>query len=162
MDEPVGKIRTRIAEANEAAVAMGGRQFRQRRPADRIGAGRQPVEQHAEAVEIAPDGCRTAGENFRREIERRSRHLLAVALGLEIAAGAEVHQHDSSALFAHHIGGLDVAMHEPGCVNRREGAAQVEPDERRFASGKRPVLLENVLEREPADELHPEADATFD
>ena len=162
MHESVGKIRTRIAQPHESAVAMGSRQLRQRRPTDRIGAGRQPVEQHAEAVEIAPDGCRTAGENLRREIERRSRHLLAVALGLEIAAGAEVHQDDPAALFAHHVGGLDVAMHEPGCVNRREGAAQVEPDERRFARRKRPVLLEDVLEREPADELHPQADTTLD
>jgi hypothetical protein len=52
-------------------------------------------------------------------------------------------------------------MDEACGVNRRQRTAQIDPDERRFAGAERTVLVETLLERGAANQLHPETDAVI-
>ena len=60
---------------------------------------------------------------------------------------------------SHDVLGFDVAMDQPGGVNRRERPAQIDADQRRLASAQRPVLLQPLFERRATYQLHPQADA---
>jgi len=56
---------------------------------------------------------------------------------------------------------LDVARAEVGAMDRGDGAAHVEPDDRRFACAERPLTLEEILERVPRtapSKTHPSLD----
>ncbi len=81
-----------------------------------------------------------------------------VARGLP---GAEVHQHEAAALLAHHVLRLDVAVHQAGVVDGGDGAAQILADQGRFARAERTVRAQQLFERGPADQFHPQADAPF-
>ena len=119
------------------------------------------IQQHTEAIEIRPLAGRRAVENLRREVQRRSGEIgQRVPPGpIDFASGPKVHQDDASAVFAHDVLCLDVAMDEAGRVKRRQRAAQVDPDQRGFPRAERSALLEQLLERRTAHELHPQADA---
>ena len=73
---------------------------------------------------------------------------------LERQAGAEIHEDDASAVLAHDVLGLDVAVHQAGGVHGREGLAEVLPDERGFARAAGAFVDENLRQRPAANELH--------
>ena len=51
-------------------------------------------------------------------------------------------------------------MDEPRRVHGRQRATEIQSDEGGLTRRKRPVLAEHLLQREPADELHPQPDLT--
>ena len=73
-------------------------------------------------------------------------------------AGAEIHEHDPAAGFAHHVVRLDVAVQQPGLVHRGHGTAQIDADERSLLCAEHAAGGERLLERQTLDELHPETD----
>ena len=64
-------------------------------------------------------------------------------------------------ILAHHISRLDIAMDEADAVHRRQRAAQLLSDLRRFLVAEGDVRREQIFERASFDELHPDADAAF-
>ena len=106
-------------------------------------------------------GEASAPEHFRGQIERRAgdRGGLHGFVVLEQQAGAEIHQHEPSALFADDVLRLDVAMDEAGGVDRRQRPAQVLAEQRRLAPAEGALPLEQLFEGVAADELHPQPDA---
>ena len=72
----------------------------------------------------------------------------------QLQTGAEVHQDNPAAVFAHDVLGLDVAMHETGRMHGREGLTEILTDERGLARAPRAIGREQRLERAPANELH--------
>ena len=81
----------------------------------------------------------------------RSRTRAAV---VERQAGAEIHEDDASAVFAHDVLGLDVAVQQAGGVDGREGLAEVLPDESGFACAAGTFVDENLRQGPAANELH--------
>lgn len=77
--------------------------------------GYQVKQQNADCIDIAGNRRRGAGKKLRRHVPRSSSHVL-----LQVRQGAqpEVHQQDSSAFFAHHVFGFNVAVQQTGAVNR--------------------------------------------
>ena len=75
-----------------------------------------------------------------------------------LVAGAEVHQDDATAVLAHDVAGGHIAMQQPGAVHRGQRATQVRADARGLARAQRALLLDDLLQRAAADELHPDAD----
>ncbi len=130
------------------------------RAVERIRSGHQVIEQDAERVEIRLRRWLMPIEQFRRHVERRADvpALQSVADLLELDPGAEIHQDDPPAFVAHHVVRLDVAVHQAGAVHRRERARQVEADQRRFAGAEGALLAHHLLQRAPANQLHPQAD----
>ena len=74
-------------------------------------------------------------------------------------ARAEVHEDDASAVFAHDVLRLDVAVDEAGAVHGGKRAAQIARQGSGLARAERAVRCSQRLERPAADELHPQADA---
>ncbi len=123
---------------------------------------RHEVEQQdADAVDVGVDRGLPAGEELRREVQRRARQASCRggARALLHLSGAEVHQDETAALLAHDVLRLDVAVDETGLVDGREGAAQLLADERRLARAERALGPQELLQRAAADVLHPEPDA---
>ena len=113
-------------------------------------------EQDANTVNIAARRGRRARQGLGREIHRGSgdvRRDRALR-----AAGAEVHQHQAAAVFAHDVLRLDVAVHEPRRMNGRERAAHVGAERAHFARAHRSVRPQPRLQRLPVDQFHPQAD----
>jgi hypothetical protein len=79
-----------------------------------------------------------------------------------IAAGAEVRQHDASAVFAHDVLRLDVTVEQTRAMHRRQRETKVQSDCRRLFRAERSMAPQHLLERPAADELHPDADAVAD
>ena len=77
---------------------------------------------------------------------------------MPLVAGAEVHQDHATAVLPHDVAGGHIAVQQPGPVHRRQGAAEVRADARGFARSQRALLLDDLVQRAAADELHPDAD----
>ena len=118
-----------------------------------------PIEQHSQAVDVGRARRRPPTEELWREIQRRARHVeQPVKAGRQLGAGAEVHQDRASALLAHDVLRLDIAVDEAASVHRGERAAQIDTDERRFLRAERAASAQFVLHRATMDELHPQTD----
>ena len=78
--------------------------------------------------------------------------------GVHVLPRAEVHQHEAAALLAHDVLRLDVAVHQAGLVDRRQRAAQLLADQRRFARTERTGGSQQLFEGAAADVLHPQTD----
>ncbi len=116
-------------------------------------------QQHAEAVDVQSDRRLAAAQQLGREVQRRARQP-ATRRGagrVHVLPRPEVHQHEAPALLAHDVLRLDVAMHEPGLVDRRQRTAQFLANERGFARAERPRRAQQLLEGPATDVLHPEA-----
>ncbi len=74
-------------------------------------------------------------------------------------ARTEVHQNQPAPLLAHHVLSLDVSMHQTGVVHGRQGPTELVPDESSLGGAERAVADQHLLERQAADELHPETDS---
>ena len=154
------QIRARVAETGARPARMGVANLVQRSAADGEVSADHVEEQHPQAVDIRARVGGTASEHLGGHVERRARHR-GPALGRRqplVVPRAEIHQHDPPAVLAHHVAGGDVAMEQAGRVHGRQRPAQVEPHAGRLARAERPLLLDQLLQRAPADELHPDAD----
>jgi hypothetical protein len=80
-----------------------------------------------------------------------------VGLAVRQSAEAEVHQQDATALFAHDVLGLDVAVQDAGAVYGAERAGDVEADQRGLAVAERALQAEQHGERLALHEVRPEA-----
>ena len=94
---------------------------------DRIRLRREVIEQHAQAVDVALRRRRSAGENLRRQAQRRTRQIGRRAV-IQLLAGAEVHQHHSAIFSAHDVVGLDVPVQQTGGVHGGNGTANLHAD----------------------------------
>ncbi len=158
--EAIRQVGTRVLQAHVATVVMRLPQLVEVRRLDREVAGDQVIEEHAQAVDVAPDGGLGAAEDLGRQIERRPRELIRTRSDLIARAPrAKVHEDEPPALFAHDVLRLDVAMHEAGPMDRRHRATEILTDEHRFACAERALLAHQLFERRAADEVHPEAHA---
>jgi hypothetical protein len=80
----------------------------------------------------------------------------------QVAAGAEIHQDDAAAGFAHYVLRFDIAMQQAGLMHSRQCAAQCGADPRGFLGAKRPFRRDQGIEPAPLDQLHPQADLPVD
>ena len=85
-----------------------------------------------------------------------------VSDALQLAAGAEIHQHQPAVVGHHDVLRFDIAVQEAGRVDRRHRAAQLDADPCDLRRRKRRALAERLFERAALDELHPQADASVD
>ena len=163
LDERAGQIRSLVAQAAHFTRGVHAPHFLERTRGDRHLARHQAIEQHADAVDVGAGRGFAAGEQLRRHVERRAREIGNRRLAGQslLASGAEVHQHDAAVAVAHHVVGFDVAMQQAGAVHRGERFADVEADQRGFARAEAAALLENLFERLPLDQLHPQPDHAF-
>src|SRR5262249_21552645 len=123
------------------------------RAVDRIIAGDQVINEHANAIYVAARGCRFAFEDLRRHVNRRTGNFKQVSWS-RLAAGAEVHQHDPAAWLAHPVSRFDVSVDEAGNVDGGKGTADTLPNQHRFARIKRASSTELRLERLPLNKPH--------
>ena len=102
-----------------------------------------------------------ARQHLRRQIQGCAHDSPADARRLgSLLARTEVHENQPSAFLAHHVLSLDVSMHQTGVVHGRQGSTELVPDEPRLAGAERAVADEHLLERQAANEFHPETDST--
>ena len=100
---------------------------------DGIPHGHEVIQEHAEAIDVAGDGGGLTVENFGRQIERSpDQPRFRQQVIRPDLAGAEIHQDDAAAGFAHDVVRFDIAMEEARLVHGRDGATDIDPDERRF------------------------------
>ena len=155
------EVRAYITQPAAAAQGVGPAQFVEIVGRDRKFPRYQLEEQHSQTVEVA--GRRGPGplQHFGGHIKRCAcRRVPPRPLG--VAAGAEIHQYYPAAGFAHDVVGLHVAMNQSGPVDGGERAAEVEPDEGRFARADRTAVHELLLERAAREQLHRNADNAVD
>ena len=122
---------------------------------DRKGPGQQVIEQ-------VRQGCRCRWRRWAGLSPQKSSgaRYSGVPAGVApqagaLAPGAEVHQYHPAAVFAHHVLGLDVAVEQPGGVNRRKGPAKLATDSRDLGRLEHRASAQQFLERSARDELHP-------
>ena len=141
--------RCRCAAASCSIVGRGDREL----------AGHEVEEQHADAVEIRLDRRGLSVENLGREIQGRTDNPRRAAIAEQLLAGAEVHEDDAAARFAHDVLRFDVAVQQAGGVDGGERGADVLPDHRPFARAERAARSSRSDRAIPLDQLHPEPDA---
>ena len=158
MHEPARQIGSQIGEplAPFSSVCLGD--SLERRTRDGPIPGHEMEQQHTHAVDVARNCGDGTVKELRGEIERGARGTPARRPVSAHFACAEIHQHDAAARLAHHVLRLDVTMNEARFMNRRDGAAQVDPDERCLARPEHSACRQHSGEREPVDELHPQPD----
>ena len=118
------------------------------------------MEQHAEAVDVASGRGIAAAEELGGEVERRSCERRRCVV--DLAAGAEVHQHRTPIVADHHVRRLDVAVNESGRVHRGDGAAQLDAERGDLACGESLAVLDDLLQGSAGHPFHPETDAAVD
>src|SRR5262245_45723421 len=79
---------------------------------------------------------------------------------MHFGAGAEIHEDDAAAFFAHDVARLDVSVHDAGAVHGAQGPTESEADEHGFFRSKASTRLQEFFERAALDELHPQSDLT--
>ncbi len=158
LHERARQIRALVAEPADAPLCVPLAHLRQRAGHDREAPGREVVEQHAGAVDVAVSRGTIAAQHLRRHVQRRAGEIRngGLARQIALASGAEVHQQDAAAPIAHHVLRLDVAMQQAGRVHGGQRFTDVHADERRLARGEPALLLQDLFERPAFDELHPE------
>ena len=155
--EAFGHVRPQITQRLTTAIRVCPPQLLHRRGDDRKLPGDEVEEHDADAVEIALDRGLLTAEDLGRQIERCPDETAGAG---EILARPEVHEDDAPAGLAHDVLRLDVAVQQPGAVDRRERGADIQSDECRLARTERSAIGDELLERLASDELGPETDAT--
>ncbi len=158
-DERGRQIGTQIAQSSRLLVRVRSSELFDRRSGDRKLPAHEIEEQYAEPVEVALNGCRLAGKNLRRQIERGTGHARG-ALGVaKLFARPEIHQHGAPAALTQDVLRLDVSMDEASGVNRCQRGAEILTDDHRLTRSERSAREDDLLQRFAAYELHPQADA---
>ena len=151
-----------ILQRRSLASRVSRHQVVERDGLDRKVVGHEVVEQHAKAVDVAPDRRLVTRQHFRRHVKGRADDLPSAGTQFSpLLTRAEIHQDETAAFLAHHVLRFDVAMHQTGNVHGRQSAAQLVPNQRRFAATERPMADEHLLERQAAHELHPQSNPAF-
>src|SRR3989442_1078494 len=109
--------------------------------------GHQVVQQHAKAVDVAPDRRLVSKQHFWRHVEGRADNSPADRTHFRsLLPRAEVHQDQAATFLTHHVLSLDVAVHQAGNMYGSQGATEFEPDESGFAATERAMAAEHLLE----------------
>ena len=98
-------------------------------------------QQHADAVEVALRRGRRASEDFGSEIERRAREVSLSVGHRKVEPGAEVGDEHATIAIAQHVLRLQIAVKQPGAMNRLERPAQVDADPDDLGARQRPAFL---------------------
>jgi hypothetical protein len=97
--------------------------------AERRASSQRLEQEHANRVPVGRRADHFTARLFGRHVRDGADHgVVARARRLQLGDGAEVEQHRAAARLDEDVRGLHVAMHDAGCVERREPAR--EPDER--------------------------------
>ena len=155
--EVLWHVRPQVTERLTTATSVRLLQLLHRRGDDRVFPGDEVEEHDADAIEIALDRRLLTAEDLGRQIERCPDETAGTG---ERLAGPEVHEDDAAPGLAHDVLSLDVAVQQPGAVNRRERGADVQSDECRLAGTELAAIGDELLERLASNELGPETDAT--
>ncbi len=118
---------------------------------------RQAIEHHPQREDVVGDAAVDALEGLRRQEVRRTDDVAAHVV-FAFRDRAEVEQHVASAVLAHDVVGLDVAMDQTGGVDGGQRLAQIDPDRSRFTRAEGALALEDVLERAPLNQRRPQPD----
>ena len=150
-------LRSNGLDARPFLTLVGTAQIAQASRSHRVRSGEKVVEQHTEAVDVAPDRRFLASQQLGCEVERRAGETSGGVVA-QLASRAEVHQHDAAIVRQHHVMALDVAMQQTGAVHGANRAAEINADLNGLRYSEAPALLEQLFERASLDELHPQAD----
>src|SRR5258708_6151238 len=126
----------------------------------RVSLADQVIQQDSHTVDVALHRSLLAAQELRGHIKRSSADLFRAILRFPMAqvlAQPEVHQNDSASPLAHDVLGLDIAMQQPQPVDRNQGGAQVETDERSLARRQSPLVAQESRQSLAANELHPDS-----
>src|SRR4030095_1941602 len=77
---------------------------------------------------------------------------------LQAAACAEVHQDGTTALLAHQVMRLDIAVKDAGAMHRRQRSTDLNSEKGRLVGAERRLTLDEFLQRLPAHQLHGKTD----
>ena len=123
---------------------------------ERQATGQQTIEHDAHRVEIRAAVDLAAEHLLRRHVGGRAHHVAAVreVLAAENARDAEVHHLDRAALGNHHVGGLEVAMHDAGAMRVSERVEHLHTEMCGLRRGQRAEPIRQIVKRLAAHELH--------
>ena len=165
LDRPFDHLHDRLREVGaEIAQLLAGTHrvgpldIRHRGTVNRHASSEQEEQQDAEAVHVGGDRCAGAVEKLGRHVERCAGEDLRRPTRQERLGAAEIHQDDAPADFSHHVLRLDVAVQEPGTVQRGQGPAEIDADAGHFPRAHRSGVAHHLGERLPFDVLHPDPD----
>ena len=138
-------LRDVLLQHDHGAVRIEGQSARQ-----------QPVEDHADRIQIRPFVHRLPAHVLRRHVRRRS-HQAPVdgdVFDATHSRDPEVHDLDVACVADHHVRGLHVSMHDAGAMrvleSRQDPIHEMDGAHRRH----RPFAIRQVIERLPGHELH--------
>jgi hypothetical protein len=143
------KVRAPILQRCDCAPCMGPQQLVKRRRVYRKIVRDEMVQQNSEAVDIAPNRCLLSRQYLRRQVHGGSHQPATLRIPRRLSgsllAGPKIHQHETSALLAHDILGLDVSMQEAGTMDGGKRATERVPNQGGFPSAERPMAIEHLL-----------------
>ena len=159
LDDPHQRFRqvgTGVQQAEPLVTRVRRLEIGQRLAFDRVAPGQHEEQQHADGVDVARRCRAAAREHLGRHVDRRPLQGRGKRV-VDAVGAAEVHQHDAPADLAHHVGRLDVAVHQPVRVQRGDGAADVDADAGGLARAHRAAGEHGLRQRLAVDQLHPQA-----
>ena len=124
-------------------------------------AGQDLVQNDAQAVKIAARIRCSSFDLLGADIQRRAhdRDVRFARERAEIAGRAEVREDVAPAVLAHDVAGFEVSVDEARGMHRGQRLSHRRAEPGRFLRAHRTVRPQLLLERDAANELHPEADA---
>ena len=116
--------------------------------------GRDHLCQHdARREHVGPGVDDLSARLLQRHVGRRARNRPA-ARRRHGAGDAKIHDHDATGARDHHVLRLDVAVHEPGGVDRLEPGQELRGDLAGLLEIQRASLAQQIGQGHPVDELH--------
>ena len=126
-------------------------------------AGQEPVQHHANRIEVSPSVDLLAECLFRWHVSGRSQHgpVDRHVLGATHARDPEVHHFDAAMLGDHHVGRLHVPMHNAEAVRVLKRRQDLVGEAAGAIKRYRSQTLQQFLERLAANELHGDHEVRF-
>jgi hypothetical protein len=120
-------------------------------------------QQHTERVNVRALIGVLAAEQLRCHVQRCAGDVPPGAYRsvLVLMAGAKVHEDHSAAVFAHHVPRRHISMEQTCRVDSCQRATEFRANARRLSRAHRTLLLDDLIQRAPADKFHPDADRTI-
>ncbi len=127
---------------------------------ERLGAREHLVEHDAEGVDVAAGVGDSAGDELGGEVrDGAEQSLPRRGVGAHRPGEAEVAELDAPVVGEHDVLGLEVAMHDPSRVRRREAREHGLADLQRLLCGEMALLLQQLPQRDARQVLHDEVGA---
>ena len=127
--EPTRYVEVRFDIIGALAALVREPQIRQTARVHRVRPGDHPIEQHAQAVDVALNGRIAAAKQLRCKVKGRTRERgQGGRCAHELTTGAEVHQDRASVDGKHHVLSFDVTVQKTGFVNRSNRVTDLDPD----------------------------------